>query len=175
MNIFDQAKILQIRRLKEAQEKLEQFSVPTSLSRISFNTTELTTQTAIEQLAGPIPKHGRFIYYFYSEDAQSIVDSFQNDPDPNYKRSRFNTNHEISPHLYVGSSKSLQKRFKEHCGICNKATYALKFQNWIKDHPIQLEFHYCEILTDDQEILQNLEDGLWLRLKPVFGKYGGKY
>ena len=175
MNLLEEIRMAQIDRLEQSRQKLIDFTLTEQFLNLSLTINEFTEDQEIERIANIIPVTGRFIYYFSSAETPRVIASFTDYTDSANKRSRYNDQHLISPCLYVGSSKSLRKRFKEHCGICNKATYALKFKNWIKDHPIQLEFHYCEIHTDDQEILQNLEDGLWLRLKPVFGKYGGKY
>lgn len=174
MNILEEIKEEQIERLEKSRQKLIDFTLSGQFISLSLTINEFTEDQEIERIANDIPTKGRFIYYFSCSETPRVIDSYRNAKDSMDKRSRLN-DHPISPYLYVGSSKSLRKRFKEHCGICNKATYALKLKNWIKDQPIHVEFHYCEIPTDDQEILQNLEDGLWLRLKPVFGKYGGKY
>lgn len=175
MNLLEEIKKEQIERLEKSRQKLIDFSLNEQFLNLSFGTTEIANNQGIEQLANALRDQGRFIYYFFSAEPQRIVDSFLNYSQPANKRSRFNKQHSISPCLYVGSSQSLRKRFKEHCGLCNEATYALKFRDWLTDFPAKIEFHYCQIHTDDQEILQSLEDGLWLRLKPVFGKYGGKY
>ena len=175
MNLLEEIKKEQIERLEKSRQKLIDFSPNEGFLNLSFPINEFTEDQEIEHIANNIPITGRFVYYFSSAETSRVIASFTAYKDSDNKRSRYNDQHPISQYLYVGSSKNLRKRFKEHCGICNKATYALKFKNWIKDHPIQLEFHYCEIHTEDQEILQNFEDGLWMRLKPVFGKYGGKY
>lgn len=175
MNLLEETRKTQIDRLEQSRKKLIDFSLNEQFLNLSFCVAEIADNQGIEHMANTLADQGRFIYYFFSPEPQSIVDSFRSYSNPSNKRSRFNDKHSITPFLYVGSSKNLRKRFKEHCGICNEATYALKFRDWLTDFPAKIEFHYCQIHTEDQEILQNLEDGLWLSVKPIFGKYGGKY
>ena len=84
-------------------------------------------------------------------------------------------NFELSENLYVGSSNNLHKRFKEHCGYASKSTYAIKFKEWLTDDKIEIKFNYIKLDTDNQLILQNIENGLWKTMNPIFGKYGSKY
>lgn len=177
MEILDQAKILQLERLRKNIEKLEAFTLPTSFFQLTFQSSALADHRSIEELAKTLPSKGKVIYYFQTDVSQQIIESYKS-CDTTSKRARLNAsdpNQGLSTCLYVGSSNSLKKRFREHCGICNVATYALKLDLWLKDQPLIINFYYCKLPTEDQEILQNLEDGLWHMLRPVFGKYGGKH
>jgi hypothetical protein len=80
-----------------------------------------------------------------------------------------------SRYLYVGSSRSLKRRFKEHLGFGAPGTYALQLAHWANDLDLPLELsvaRYASTLPD--EILQVLEDTLWDRLTPMFGRKGAR-
>lgn len=84
------------------------------------------------------------------------------------------------PHLnaqgtcfYVGSSRSLATRFRDHLGLGAKGTYALQLVHWAPPLSLQLEFvcaKYAE--GTSPEVIQALEDTLWEARRPMFGRKG---
>lgn len=77
--------------------------------------------------------------------------------------------------FYVGSSQSMAKRFKEHLGYGASRTYALQLIHWAQPLGVQLEF-VCAKYPDDTapNVIQALEDTLWQKRKPMFGRMGSK-
>ena len=82
--------------------------------------------------------------------------------------------------LYVGSSKKIQQRLKEHLFLCNKNSYAMHLKAWLKkeDLPITINiWDFTDFLKDeepDSDYLQNIEDLLWNHYQPLFGRQGKK-
>lgn len=77
-----------------------------------------------------------------------------------------------TPTLYVGSSRSLQKRLLEHLGHGAKKTYSLHMLTWAQELGrvvIEVRFYPATIEND---LLCALEDHWAATLKPLFGKRG---
>lgn len=85
-------------------------------------------------------------------------------------------NAETSSCFYVGSSYDFLKRFKEHIGYGAKTTYALHLSHWAQDFPLlELALHYAQYQEGtSQDLLQALEDALWEKKMPMFGRKGSK-
>ena len=85
-------------------------------------------------------------------------------------------NEGLSSCLYVGSSYELPNRFKEHLGYGTPAKFALQLVHWARDfHELELTFEYAEYDdTLEEDVLQALEDTLWEKRKPMFGRKGSK-
>lgn len=69
--------------------------------------------------------------------------------------------------LYVWSSKNIKRRFQEHCWFGSQKTYSLQLNSWINPNR-KITFWYIKIDSENQDILQILEDWLWENLKPIF-------
>lgn len=76
--------------------------------------------------------------------------------------------------IYVGSSASLRDRVKQHLGFGPKSTYALQLGDWLKGHEVTCTLEYFAVSTQEQRTLEDIEDGYWQLLRPLFGKKGGK-
>lgn len=77
-----------------------------------------------------------------------------------------------TPTLYVGSSRSLQKRLLEHLGHGAKKTYSLHMLTWAQELGrvvIDVRFYPPTIEND---LLCALEDHWATTMKPLFGKRG---
>lgn len=70
--------------------------------------------------------------------------------------------------LYVGSSKKLRDRLKQHIGLTSKTTYALHLNEWWRNKKIEIEIY--EIIDFDN--MQLYEDCLWQANKPILGREG---
>lgn len=77
--------------------------------------------------------------------------------------------------LYVGSSKKVHQRLKEHLGYGAKGTYALHLAHWASRFPVELEFMCAKYQAGlGPEVYQALEDTLWNEMSPMFGRKGAK-
>lgn len=77
--------------------------------------------------------------------------------------------------LYVGSSQSIAKRLGEHLGYGAPGTYALQLSHWARPLALRLEL-CCAVYADTTpySAVQVLEDALWERKVPMFGRQGRK-
>jgi hypothetical protein len=77
--------------------------------------------------------------------------------------------------LYVGSSLSIVSRVKEHWGIVNPTTYAMHLKDWLlKGNDNEVVIEIWPVPDEYAKYIQIIEDGLWQRYKPVFGRQGAK-
>lgn len=80
----------------------------------------------------------------------------------------------VSRTLYVGRSQSIKKRIAEHLGYGSKSTYALQMKYWATE----IEGEFCikiyRFEEPESNVIQAIEDGLWGKLKPMFGRQGAK-
>ena len=75
--------------------------------------------------------------------------------------------------LYVGSSRSLATRFRDHLGFGAKGTYALQLVHWAPALSLQLDFVCARYAKDTApEVIAVLEDALWDARRPMFGRKG---
>lgn len=77
--------------------------------------------------------------------------------------------------LYVGSSRSVTKRLREHLGYGANKTYALQLLHWARPVSLKLDF-VCAKYADSTptEVIEALEDALWKGSRPMFGRQGRK-
>ena len=80
-----------------------------------------------------------------------------------------------STYFYVGSSQSVGKRLADHLGYSTFGTYALQLLHWARPLSLELQF-VCAKYADTvpYSVVQALEDALWERRAPMFGRQGRK-
>jgi hypothetical protein len=168
----------QIRSLEYKLELLRKFDCCQlkKMDTIHLNRSDMNNDSLKQWKDTFPPKDTKCLYFFKTNEKhfQIIKELFPKVETEEIAYSMFNEKNEsIDSFLYVGSSSDMFKRFKEHCGIVSKGTYALRFNNWL-ENDIDIEFQ-CYYLVDSEEqaVLQNIEDGLWKLKKPLFGKLGG--
>ena len=75
--------------------------------------------------------------------------------------------------LYVGSSKLIYQRLKDHLGYSSKQTYAIHLAYWARSIDLEIKFECAKYPPGTSKIaLQVLEDTLWEELLPMFGRQG---
>jgi hypothetical protein len=78
-----------------------------------------------------------------------------------------------SKNLYVGSSEKIIQRIKEHLGYGSPKTYSLQLAHWANGLDLELDFVYAKYDRQvPSEVVQAIEDMLWDRLTPMFGRKG---
>jgi len=77
--------------------------------------------------------------------------------------------------LYVGSSRSMGKRLREHLGYGAAGTYALQLAHWATPLSLQLDFVCARYARDTPpDVIQALKDTLWDARQPMFGRRGAR-
>ena len=80
-------------------------------------------------------------------------------------------------YLYVGSSKDIHQRLKEHLFLYKPKTYAMHLEKWFdKNKTINITmWDFSDFLDgENSDYLQTIEDLLWNHYQPLFGRQGKK-
>ncbi len=117
-----------------------------------------------------------YVYYFYlngNTDLEVVYKKISSAKGNKKDERAYPRINKVSRFLYVGSSKSITQRFKEHLGYGYKGTYAMHLAHWYKNLDSEIIF-YCMAFPSSTEgdVVQALEDGLWESLKPLLGRKG---
>ena len=76
--------------------------------------------------------------------------------------------------LYVGRSRNLKKRLREHLGAGAPGVFALHLQRWAPSVKASIVISIMCFDAEDELLIQAIEDGIWEALKPAFGRKGGR-
>ncbi len=156
--------------------------VPVSTSVWTFNTADLA-HAAVPPLVGQVQAWAQVsqqcIYYFEcqasSPDLERIRSVFSSAKDNNVGGRSYPRLNHPNACLYVGSSRAMKKRLNEHLGLGAASTYALQLSHWAV--PLKLDLRLVCARYDDHihyASIQMLEDTLWHRKQPMFGRQGRK-
>ncbi|WP_342244733.1 GIY-YIG nuclease family protein [Pseudomonas sp. OTU5201] len=134
---------------------------------------------ALEQWAGRGKSTTPYLYQFSITD-QALVpvlhDAFAEAKSSQRGQRAYARQQAPSVTLYVGSSKALLERVKQHLGYGYQRTYALQLCHWLPTAlPGSLELHAWRLTADTPgPVVQAIEDHLWLRQRPMFGRQGAR-
>ena len=87
---------------------------------------------------------------------------------------RVNGGNEATTTLYVGRSKTLRSRLRQHLGAGSRGVYALHLQRWATGNDAEIAISAMKFDGAEDLLVQAVEDGLWASLKPAFGRKGEK-
>ncbi|MDF9304781.1 hypothetical protein P5P81_20735 [Tritonibacter mobilis] len=86
-----------------------------------------------------------------------------------------NNNVDDSRTVYVGSSRDIGSRLHQHLHTSAKGTYALKLHLWCPDAENRINVEVTPVRgVAEASLVQDVEDALWARSRPMFGKFGAK-
>jgi hypothetical protein len=85
---------------------------------------------------------------------------------------RLNSENKDTKILYVGRSKALRSRIKQHLGAEGRGIYSLHLQRWATGNNAEITISIMKFNGVDNLLVQAIEDGLWASLKPAFGRKG---
>ncbi len=156
--------------------------VPVATGVWTFNTAELA-HAAVPLLVGQVQAWAQgsqqCIYYFECQttslDLERIHSVFSRAKDDNVGGRAYARLNHPNACLYVGSSRAIKKRLSEHLGLGAASTYALQLSHWAA--PLKLDLRFVCARYDehiDYASIQMLEDALWHRKQPMFGRQGRK-
>lgn len=181
MSDIEIAKKAQIQFLKKTIQELASLK-PSETKTFFIETKKFQDESYIPRLASKLPNKcdpdDYLIYIFRTVDSN---ESNQNKIYENFNKLRNKRDgralcryNKLSDILYIGQSKNLRARFKQHLGDGPFGTYAMHMKHWINGINLKIEFTYHRFSSFSDRALQALEDGLWDRLEPMFGKRGAK-
>lgn len=147
-----------------------------------FFTNGLSEQTAIINEVSQWASKG-YIYLYIIElvaqpynisDLKEAFSEAKNTKRNDRAYARLNSDN-ISVCLYVGSSRGLPGRLKQHLGYGHKDTFALQLAHWASTFDLELEIQCAKYqLGQSAAVYQILEDILWEQMSPMFGRKGMK-
>jgi hypothetical protein len=168
--------------IKSIIEGLKEIQFREKLS-FQFNTNDLQNSQAIKNLLNDIKTkidHKKY-NYIYVLCLQNIAQTdtiyhryktAKNNKTADRAYARLNTS---SPCLYVGSSKGLVPRIKQHMGFGPKGTYAMQLCHWCENLSLDIVLDIYAFDNDvSKKAFQAFEDGVWDSLKPMLGRQGKK-
>ena len=88
--------------------------------------------------------------------------------------SRLNAENNQSMTFYVGRSKTLRARLKQHLGAEARGVYSLHLQRWATGNNAEIAIFVMKFNDAEDLLVQAVENGLWSSLKPAFGRKGEK-
>jgi len=148
-----------------------------------FNTKDLQNVHYVENLLNNIKKqinHNKYKYIY----TFSLPDNFPTDKIyKRYKKAKESKKSERayarlnrkSTCLYVGSSKGLIPRIKQHLGFGPKGTYAMQLCYWCENLNLDIALNIYGFGNGISiKAFQAFEDGVWNSLKPMLGRQGKK-
>jgi hypothetical protein len=155
---------------------------PPEIESIQFRSSELHPEDEPYDLTRQVDKwlrrEHKFIYYLETSanpDQISRAEIAFSEAKKHERDGRaFARFNQIGSNLYVGSSSSLGRRFREHLGYGARGTYALHLSQWARDIDLPLRFVAARYPASSvtTELLGLLEDQLWDALSPMFGRKG---
>lgn len=174
-------------QLKELIDRIEKIDISEIeiYNKISINFTEIDSKKSdeirIELSAWEKQNIGsRYIYIIQATETTDVVlcrHQYENAKSTKEKArayARLNDSKD-SKVFYVGSSSSLGDRIKQHLGFGPKGTFALHVTHWSSDIPGGLTISIFRFPPNiDQNVIQAIEDGLWEKHRPIFGRRGVK-
>ncbi|MFS2049033.1 hypothetical protein ACEN9J_07715 [Variovorax sp. Varisp41] len=96
------------------------------------------------------------------------------DPDNKVAFCRRIDTHKKPSVIYVGRSKKLRARIAQHLDDKSGRTYAMHMGRWAKALDLELAISYITFTDKTDSLVQAVEDGLWMALKPALGKHGAR-
>ena len=129
------------------------------------------------RVRGAIPNGKIAIYLLRTQDPDEGVQPFIRDYFVETKVTgdgRSRNNDRLSATLYVGSSRKMAVRLREHLGFCSRKTYALKLSDWYPAEELPIELVCATYGDETSTVVASLEDALWEQLQPMFGRKGAR-
>ncbi len=175
-------KLNKARRLRAIADELINLH-PIETRTFKFNTRSLNPESPSLDLVNEISdweKAQKFtvVYYFsLSKDADpEIVHKKISDAKKRkFAKRAYPRVNPPSRCLYVGGSRDIAKRVKEHLGFGNRKTYAMNIAFWCRNLNLDIDIVcMCYEPKISKEVIQAFEDGLWEHFKPLLGRKGAR-
>ena len=161
---------------------LEGITCP-SIESLSINLRDLSEER-IDEILGVVPtgyaeteKGVDYIYVIQVPDQQTKLVATLTTQLTRARRTandypRLNGENKETVTLYVGRSKTLRARLKQHLGAEGRGVYSLHLQRWATGNDAEISVFIMKFDGAEDLLVQAVEDGLWASLKPAFGRKG---
>lgn len=156
---------------------------PVETRSLRFRTGELDPQREPTQLLSSVATWAlpgnQFIYYFRVEASQTeLLDLYRGAEQARAAKAAgraYARLFDANQVFYVGSSRNLRSRLRQHLGYGPKAVYAMQLAHWARTCDVLVEFVAARYADDTPtDVVGALEDQLWSQFKPMMGRQGRK-
>ncbi|MCD9555765.1 hypothetical protein GRJ22_04780 [Photobacterium carnosum] len=166
------------KKLRHIDNKLKIFEFP-EFSKIEFSTEQMNVEDIIKDI--PIGNGDEdYIYIFKvkgktqsNRECISILEHFKNTL-TDVLFPRINHDNKGTQYLYVGRSHKLRNRMSHHLSNKYIKTYGLHMECWVRSVSETIEIQYFKLTNEDNLVVQSIEDALWEKFRPAFGRKGDK-
>jgi hypothetical protein len=169
-------------QLKAVQTSLDGAACP-SINHFSISLSDMTAEgikeaiDAVPSGYGKADKESDFVYVIQMEctlqnTSAVLVSKIEQARHAADDYCRVNRDHAESHTLYVGRSKTLRARLRQHLGAESKGVYAMHMLRWASGIDAQIHVSHMKFEGQDDLLIQAIEDGLWTSLRPTFGRKG---
>jgi len=169
-------------QLQAAQQALRE-STCSQIAPLTINLSELSDKRIGEMLDtlpmgyGKSEKGYDYIYVIQVQDEQAgVVTKLRAQLEEAKKTlhdySKINSENKETKTLYVGRSKTLRARLKQHLGTEGRGVYSLHLQRWATGNNAEIAVFIMKFNSVESSLIQTVEDTLWAYLKPAFGRKG---
>ena len=154
---------------------------PIEMKTVKFNTKILDAELNPPELVSEIStwemvQKSIFVYSFsvaQNADLKIILNRITDAKKENLAQRAYPRINSPSRYLYVGSSREIAKRIKEHLGFGYQNTYAMNLAFWCKGLDLDISILLMRFnFAIKKEVVQAFEDGLWDHLKSLLGRQG---
>jgi hypothetical protein len=179
---IERVKIDTIKNLTSIIDDLKNIQFEEQLS-YKFNTNNLQKTNFIDDFLSEIKKridHKKYKYiYTFNLPDNSVLDgiyaSYKNSKESKKSERAYARLNRLSHCLYVGSSKGLVSRIKQHLGFGPKGTFAMQLCYWCEGFNLDITLNiYAFDNGVSEKAFQAFEDGAWNVLRPMLGRQGKK-
>ena len=177
-------------RLMHFKQKLLDVQIQCS-SDIVINSADYRNNESIKEITDQIVVAGKepiiYIISCENEDERyNLINKYNEFQKSNSETVAYNSrinvarsNKTNNPVLYLGSSiNNIRTRISQHLGKCDAKTYSLHLSKWDGGINYNIRIQTFKILTDiepehKRKFVEMIEQELWDKAKPVFGKQSG--
>ncbi|MBT9096347.1 hypothetical protein KFZ76_01310 [Methylovulum psychrotolerans] len=180
VDTLNSAKTEAINKLNDLSRELAAFSFP-EIKIVSFNVNNFSVDHVISQISKILARND-YIYIFKTCGQNRDNRKFRNELLKAKKTQekgekdfpKVNEANKGTQYLYVGRSHKLKNRIRQHLDDGYKGTYAMHMKRWCDSLNETVEILYFELEDKDNLLVQAVEDALWDKLRPCFGRKGDK-
>lgn len=169
------------RELLRKKDELDKFSFPEA-TKFQFETSSINVDDLVREI--PIGSSEEDYIYIFKVVGQNRTNRsfYKNLKDKKSSQTeekkkdlpRINEENIGTQYLYVGRSQKLRSRLRQHLGRNYEGTYALHMERWVSTLNETIEVQYFKLEDCDNLLVQSVEDSLWSKLRPAFGRKGDK-
>ena len=172
-----------VANIEEALKDLEKCSIK-KVKEFEIPSTVLFDEVKVQSIFDELSKmKGRFIYIITNTGTDKSIETIRktyskfdisNKPrvlNITFNISRFNKKHSTKT-IYVGTSKSIHSRIKQHFGYGPKRTYSMDLIHWFPEK-INISLSIYKVSTNNHFAIELIEQAIWDLKEPQFGKRSG--